>query len=192
MGCQARARPAATSESPRAPQITTEPHGSAHPCPPCLYHVPAWDEEPPQECPAALAWVPHPQVLPWAQTPGPRVTLKVNPEPSTFTLLLDSQLSLGHHPPCAAWLPGTPRHASEVEWGVTKVQMPCPWSPHPPCPVRQLAQLNFEPLIKWWRCQEGSRGAGGVWRCRPHGCEEATPSCGTPAPHQGHCTGCSP
>lgn len=31
-----------------------------------------------------------------------------------------------------------------------------------------------------------------MWRCRPHGCEEATPSCGTPAPIRGTVLGAAP
>lgn len=97
------------------------------------------------------------------------MTLKVNPEPSASTLLLDSQLLMCHHPPVLLWLLGPARHAGEVEVlpvGVTRVQMPSPRSPHLPCPVRQLAQLDFEPLIKCWRCREGSGSARGVWRCQ--------------------------
>lgn len=50
-----------------------------------------------------------------AQTPGPCVTLKVNPEPSAFILLLNSQLLMCHHPLVLLWLLGPARHAGEVE-----------------------------------------------------------------------------
>lgn len=43
------------------------------------------------------------------------MTLKVNPEPSAFTLLLDSQHLMCHRPPVLLWLLWPPRHAGEVQ-----------------------------------------------------------------------------